>query len=207
MAHHHHVEAQNQSPHRAKPAPVLESLRKRTTDVHNRLHGHPVLVDLTSNTLTSECYVRALRALERFHESVERALDPSETTFVFSPAIGRDLDALRAGANPLPACPALPRVTSDDEALGVGYVLEGSAMGGQLIARSVADTFGWPRDAAGLSHFRRDGVKAGRAWRDFLNRLQEECGDTERCTDAAVRTFQLLEDWLWQVHKMEQSAG
>ena len=184
---------------------VLAALRAATRDVHERLHEHPALACLNQAEVSMCDYQFALRALQRFHESVERALTHLDVhgadDLHFSNAIRQDLHDLGAGDNSLPYCPALSTPCSASALLGVRYVLEGSALGGQLIARRVARAFGWPEDAPGLAHFRRGGGDGGRRWRQVLADLKKETVVPEPCVRAAVETFELLEDWLWQAQK------
>lgn len=189
----------------AARAPLLARLRERTRAVHERLHRHPVLAPLMAPDLTRAGYVLALQSLQRFHEAVEAAPGWPGRAHTFSLPIVSDLIELGASRNPLQACSPLTGMDDSSAALGARYVLEGSAMGGQVIARNVADVLGWPEDAPGLSHFRRDGVDAGRHWRQFLDHLVHHCRDADACADGAARTFNLLERWLWQVHAMSHS--
>lgn len=183
---------------------AIDALRRRTRDIHQRLHDHPLLAPLTRPTLTRAQYVLALRALQRFHESVEAALTPTPHALVFSPAIVQDLVELGAGTNPLPASPPFDTPLDRDEQLGIQYVLEGSALGGRVIARHVAQTLGWSPDAPGLSHFRRDGVDGGRSWRAFLATLAADCRQPERCAEEAWRTFARLERWSWDAYEFSR---
>ncbi|MEO1575994.1 MAG: biliverdin-producing heme oxygenase [Pseudomonadota bacterium] len=183
---------------------AIDALRRRTRNIHQRLHDHPLLAPLTRPTLTRAQYVLALRALQRFHESVEAALTPTPRSLVFSPAIVEDLVELGAGLNPLPACRPFDEPVDRDEHLGIQYVLEGSALGGRVIARHVADTLGWSRDAPGLSHFRRDGEDSGRSWRAFLAKLAADCRHPERCAETAWRTFAQLERWSSEAYEFSR---
>ncbi len=191
-----------QSVHRSGAArgnALLDALRARTRDVHERLHHHPALAPLTSPTLTRWQYVSALQGLQRFHQSVESALAGWPGCPRSSTALARDLQDLDAGTNPLPQSAEPLPVSSNDQALGVRYVVYGSSLGGKVIARSAARALGWPQGAPGLSHFRGDSGGAVTPWPAFI-RNELHAGVNQRaCVDAAQATFCGLERWLWAV--------
>ena len=49
---------------------VLQELRIVTHDVHERLHHHPLLLNLINEKLTRDDYVWVLRSFERFYEGL-----------------------------------------------------------------------------------------------------------------------------------------
>ncbi len=109
--------------------------------------------------------------------------------------IALDLAALgimRFDVSRLPRCAALRQPSSEACALGALYVVEGSALGGALIAEALAPVVGdarrfflggpsRPRGLAKPAGARRD----ARAWRA-----------TRRAIDAAVETFRIFEEWM-----------
>ena len=73
--------------------------------------------------------------------------------------------------------------------LGALYVLEGSTLGGRLIARHLQPTFGF-RDGKGDAYFRGHGDQTGALWREItaaIAALPE--GDSPEVIEAAKRTF------------------
>lgn len=73
------------------------------------------------------------------------------------------------------------------------YVLEGSTLGGKLIARRVRDVLGFePR------YHDPYGARAGAMWRAFQARLAADVGRTQEdaAVDAARRTFRHLRERL-----------
>lgn len=90
---------------------------------------------------------------------------------------------------------ALPLLPSRAAAFGSMYVIEGSALGGQVIARQLADRFG-NAHATGAAYFHGWGEQTGRLWREFCECLDIEIGsapvDIEAACVAAVQTFDAL---------------
>lgn len=135
-------------------------------------------------------YARFLRAQARAYLPVEDALGATAVaTLVPGWLAHRRADALRAdlealgvsGPSPLPV-PPLPTAA---EALGAWYVLEGSRLGGALLARAVAP--GLP--AAFLA-------SRGRKWAksvELLNNSLYRPDDLERAVGAARASFALFE--------------
>jgi heme oxygenase len=88
------------------------------------------------------------------------------------------------------AVPAFPKPGTRWEALGLLYVLEGSALGGRVILRALAARGAIDPVLGFLDPY---GSETGRLWRGFLSVLDRETGDDEaRITDAvqgSVRGF------------------
>lgn len=84
---------------------------------------------------------------------------------------------------------------SRSDALGAMYVLEGSTLGGQLIARHVARTLGFTA-GAGCSFYGGRGQQAGVMWRAFCGRLADPDLAAEAAIRTALQTFAALRLWL-----------
>lgn len=111
------------------------------------------------------------------------------------PFLRQDLSALgvprAAEAAPLPA------LRTAAAAWGSIYVMEGSALGGQLITRSLAEAGLHPH--SGTAYFHGWGEATGAMWREFRATLESQLYDAtavaEAC-DAACRTFDTLSNLL-----------
>lgn len=91
-----------------------------------------------------------------------------------APAIAADLTAL---SRPLPPPLACPPVAGDAGLLGALYVLEGSRLGGRMLARQVASDF--PREYL-------DPDQPTGHWSKLLVRLEELLYTDHRVTEAIV---------------------
>lgn len=111
------------------------------------------------------------------------------------PFLQQDLRALgipRAGASG--PVPTLPNAAA---AWGSVYVLEGSALGGQLITRNLAEA--GLRPDAGAAYFHGWGEATGSMWHDFRELLAAQLAEPAALAaacDAACRTFDTLSDRL-----------
>ena len=95
------------------------------------------------------------------------------------------------------AHPQLPIFDGDAELLGAMYVMEGSRLGGQLIARHVRKTLRLD-NSRGCSFFEGSGVKTGEQWKDFVEilRVQIDDSDSERAILGAKKMFRSFDQWM-----------
>ena len=151
-------------------------LRAATRDAHERLE---TALDLLAPPLER---VRFLHVLTRFH-GLHAAWEPAVLARSdLAPVMaGRsrlahleaDLRALGmdpADVDALPACPAAAALAGTQAgAWGSLYVMEGSTLGGKVIARALAGAPWLP--PAGLTYFDARGARTGPLWRELGLRL------------------------------------
>ncbi|SFU94481.1 Heme oxygenase [Methylobacterium sp. 174MFSha1.1] len=113
--------------------------------------------------------------------------------------LAADLRFLGLGDAAIAALPrphlALPR--DRDEAFGALYVLEGSTLGGQVIARHIGRQLGLTAEE-GCRYYAAHGRETGAMWKAFRQRLAEEAarGRPETIVAAATGTFDAMRHWL-----------
>lgn len=115
-----------------------------------------------------------------------------------TPLLEGDLSVLgldRQAIARLPQCTRLPRCDSIAEALGCLYVLEGSTLGGQVIARHLHRTLGLHK-ANGAAFLLCYGAAAEPMWAAFRERLESSGEDEAAQVTSACETFLTLEQWL-----------
>ena len=93
----------------------------------------------------------------------------------------------------LPLCPTLPPLDTLPRLLGAMYVMEGSTLGGQVIARQLAKA-GIPTRA----YFTGYAERTGPLLKQFCEQLGEAATpeNEDEIVLSAARTFQYLENWL-----------
>ncbi len=157
---------------------LLLALREATRHLHQQLDALPPLQALMQPGLTREAYVRALHLLAQGVRPVEHALaaytqrHPGSHLFVPEwrwPLLVEDLHAVGAAPPHVPAPPHAPLqvVPSLPFYGGALYVLEGSRLGGQVLARQLqqAEPTAWPcRFFVGSGAHTGGGWKAFQAW-------------------------------------------
>lgn len=179
-------------------APVIAALRAATAASHQAIEG---LLRLDEH-IGRERHDLILAGFDRFLRGWEPqvlAALPARLHGWFNGRSRRrflaaDLRDLGIERAPGPA-PAVPELRGLAAAFGSMYVLEGSALGGQVIARRLAARFGFV-DGSGAAYFNGWGERTGTMWREFRELLEAEVGPDPGqhavASDAAVRTFDAL---------------
>jgi heme oxygenase len=188
---------------------ILSVLKTETRVLHDRIEQNPRLARLLAADLTPGEYRDTLARLYGFHAPLEAVLGarPEWARIGFSfdarrkaPLLARDLAALGlppAAVEGLPRCPDLPRLDHFADALGCLYVLEGSTLGGQVIAKHLRRSLGV--DAAhGAAFYHSYGRDTGRMWKAFGDMLTACAapGDHTAIVGAADATFEKMDAWL-----------
>ena len=181
---------------------TMHRLRVETRAAHERLEES---IDLTALTATPDHYRALISRFYGFHAAIEPLLRAALTD-IYAPVeraslLALDLKALGvsdACLDAIPLCDALPRLTSPARAFGVAYVLEGSALGGQIVGRIVRDRLGYDREH-GVAFFLGAGRHIGEDWRAFGHACDAYFADRDgqaEAIQAANETFEAMGDWL-----------
>ena len=177
---------------------TLAALRQATATLHARIESSTGL-GAPFGLAHYGHVVQAFHAFLRHWEpQIARAL-PQHLCAWFAhgrrlPLLERDLAAL--GLRPLQAdLVALPPLETPAQALGSLYVLEGSALGGRVIAADVRRRLDLDAER-GAAYFNGAGSATGARWREFRQHLAGELDDAPRSHPCAVRgavdTFESL---------------
>ncbi|MEM7620658.1 MAG: biliverdin-producing heme oxygenase [Pseudomonadota bacterium] len=199
----------SQAPHleisEAQQISVASYLKLGTSNVHERLHHHPLTGLLISKDLGLSHYILVLQSFERFYSALECQLNKNACPLSDASVIRKDLSSLNSGSNPLPELQLPVFITELNSMLGVQYVLLGSGLGGQVIAKNLKRTLGLD-GKRGARFFIGSGKKTLLMWRQFLQNLESACTSKKQCRESAILTFQYLEEWLWQVWNLKMLA-
>lgn len=180
---------------------LLQKLKSDTRSSHSRLEG------LNGLPETREAYEAQLGLFLGFVEPWEarmaETLGPDDflregrgkTEWLRSDLRELGWDAARIAA--LPRCEDLPGGASRLELLGACYVLEGSTLGGQLIARHLRERLGLDVELCGR-YFRSYGAEVGAKWQGFREELlRHSSSENDSKIIAAARdTFEKLAVWM-----------
>jgi heme oxygenase len=162
---------------------LLDDLRHATRTLHRHVEAR---LGEGHSSWTAEQYVRLLQITHAIVHPLEPVLD-ERLGDVFSappPAnrcqrIEADLHAMGAVTCAVP-CGLV--VESDAEAFGVGYVLQGSLLGGAVISRQIRQTVG---TGAATGYFEMYGNGLGAAWSRYCASLNA-FGESARVADRAA---------------------
>jgi heme oxygenase (biliverdin-IX-beta and delta-forming) len=166
----------------------LAALRLRTGALHRQLEMRASFSRLMNDDVAPADVARVFVIFHAFYDGLERVLLPYLATLPHSPLyrprralLAMDLGTLGC---PLPAAAPLVLPSSLGAVMGVIYAVEGSSLGGQVVARHLASRLG--RDFAdSLCFFSAMADGVGEHWRTVLFALREVLADDE-CVDAVV---------------------
>ncbi|SNC76597.1 Heme oxygenase [Hymenobacter gelipurpurascens] len=180
------------------PPVLLQRLRSETRPFHDALEQNDFNQMLLAGNVSPDTTTHFLAKLYGFLKPYEAQLD----RHVFGPEwnieqrhrahlILQDLQP----ATGLPLCPDMPPLVTQAQLLGAMYVLEGSTLGGQVIARQLAK--------AGIdtrAYFMGYAERTGPMWKSFCQLLTQESTDENQAeiVESASLTFQKLHAWINQ---------
>lgn len=193
--------------HRAAASvPLREHLRSETAALHGELERRLALLD---PNLSRERYESVLRAMYGYYSVLEpRMLAVAASTPPSSFALERrtsslERDLVHLGHDnrallAIPRCDLLPELEKLEQLAGCLYVIEGAALGGQVIVRELGRRFGLD-ETNGAAFFagNRRGVAA--RWQrvvHWLNALPVPDDDHHLATTSAQDTFATLARWM-----------
>lgn len=185
---------------------LLKRLRHETREVHEALENQ---LALTNPQLTLEQYRETLERFYAFYRPFETDVMPRltpEWSALFEdrrklPALISDLEFVGSINSHLFVCPDFPDYSNLLQILGALYVIEGSTLGGQMIARHVREVLGLSENE-GLQFFSSYGAEVGPKWKTFrelLQRFSSPDRDPE-IIESAKLTFQTLRRCLLESH-------
>jgi heme oxygenase len=174
----------------------MAHLRNETSVAHRRLEAR---LDLLRPPLQRERFLRVIARLHGFHAVWEAAAAVPDVRSR-RPHLVHDLRALGLDdpqIAALPHCaPAAGLAGTEEAVLGSSYVVEGSTLGGQAIARALAAAPWLP--AGGLRTFQPYGARTGEMWRAFgaWCDARGSALDWQAVAHGAQAAFAVMEEWL-----------
>lgn len=203
---------------------IMEKLREETRAQHEKLETTAFFRALEAGTLELASYVGWLRVLHTLHETLEGELSRTEDLTVRAvwrdderrtPWLEQDLlhfstqnlpEASRAQLEAILLSQELRHRARHHPAtlLGALYVLEGSALGGQVLRQRVRKAFALS-DAAGLTYLTGRGAGTAAHFKAFSARMNEAVTDPvlmQRIVAAAADLFVGLERILSALHPL-----
>jgi heme oxygenase len=179
-------------------------LRIATQSEHRSLEAE---LDLLRPSLTREDYAELLAHFHAFFRlwepEAESVIEPALPGFFEARKkmfwLEADLSALnyRLDASCRRAARAnTPRLDSVARALGSMYVIEGSTLGGQILAKHFRHRFGFDCNS-GCSFFSGYGERTSEMWRAFKEVLADrQASEDEEMIDSALVTFRAMRSCL-----------
>jgi heme oxygenase len=179
----------------------LEQLRRKTLPDHNAVEQSVPLMD---DELDVDTYVSCLRKLHGIITAWEERAAPDAPAWIQPLLAARrrghllTLDLAWFGVDPPGgAKPTLPEMRDTASLLGAMYVIEGSTLGGQLIARRVELVLGLTA-GHGNAYFCGHKERTGQLWKEFCDALRTKVpdGETDTVIAAAKAMFGVFRSWM-----------
>jgi heme oxygenase (biliverdin-IX-beta and delta-forming) len=181
---------------------LRQHLRETTKGAHHRIDHHRLMWPLIHGDITCREYGNILLALYGLHRPVERALtqhfgepppDRSGRLAMDLDLIGRKVDLDRFE---FPRWSGQPPSSWSDYA-GMRYVIEGSALGGQVIRAQLGERL--PQECQAATRF-FGGRGGDQEWLEFWELLGKQGPiNAQDAAKAAIRLFAEIES-LWDQH-------
>ena len=182
---------------------LLKRLKVETREAHDRIEA---AIDLERRIASRDAYRDLLARFYGFHkawESEAAAVAPDRDFFrsrCKTQLLARDLKALGLKSDDiirLPQCRPLMPLPALEALLGSMYVVEGSTLGGAIIAREVENRLGLTAET-GCAYFRSYGRDVAAMWKSFgVKLLQASSPEADDLiVGAAQETFNVMHDWL-----------
>jgi heme oxygenase len=184
----------------------LEQLRRETLAEHNAVEQSVPLMD---GKLDADTYVSYLLKLHGMIAAWEELAPPSAPAWIRPLLAARKrgqlliLDLTWFGADASgEARPRLPEMRDAAGLLGAMYVMEGSTLGGQLIARHVERVLGLTA-GQGNAYFRGHNERTGQLWKEFCDGLRTKVpgSETDAVIAAAKAMFRVFGSWMRMASK------
>ncbi len=190
---------------------LFENLKRETASLHDAAAGTNRLM---SPDITAAEYLEVLVLMQSMYRGMEDALWSSGHEGLCSfmedrrrlPALNLDIDGvcshfnLRQDHTVLEVLP--PTLPTESDWIGALYVLEGSRLGGQLMAKHLQEVFGFP-DGVGTSFFFGFGRETMRRWQEFKSFVSGlgDSVDQQSAINGAKATFH------WFINSFPVSAA
>jgi heme oxygenase len=182
---------------------ILARLKSETRAAHDRIEA---AMDLDRRIASRDAYRDLLIRFYGFHKAWEEAAAGKAPDRGFferrrkTRLLVQDLEALGLKSEDiirLPQCRPLMPLPAPEAVLGSMYVVEGSTLGGAIIARDVEQRLGLTAET-GCAYFRSYGRDIAAMWKSFGAVLVEasspEADDV--IVESAQKTFDVMHDWL-----------
>jgi heme oxygenase len=188
---------------------LIEQIRSASHQEHTRLEQ--TLLPYINNIKTAGDYALLLKSFygyimpvqEKVFTHINKELVPDIHKRRTAALIKEDLEEL-GQLETSTVCGDLPSIDSHHAALGALYVLEGSTLGGKIIAKIIAENTG---STAALKFFQGYGEKTGSMWKNFLTYLHQHNNPAYNgiIVESARETFSLFDKWLKE--KLDTNDG
>lgn len=199
----------NGATHTEKPPLVMSALKTETMSAHKQLERTNYFIRLFEPDYSIQEYRRLLCRFYGFFSAIEPLIFENLTETQLSVLghkvkvglLAKDISLFEgdeAGLQNMPRCDKLPRLNSFARQMGAFYVLEGSTLGGRIIAKRLKEHFG-TEILDKLNYYNCYGENISVEWKGFQSFMGSQFDDKEAeipdVIAAANDTFLCLHQW------------
>ena len=177
-------------------------LRASTRQAHRKLDSHPMLKPLLNPELTVGHYGSVLQFFFDFYEQLQPSIKVNLSRIPAKYDLADRLNWLRQDISDLEkrgyiktcSCQCvLPAIDDTSAVVGALYVIEGSSLGGQVIAKKVFESLGFDASFGGR-FFNGSGEMTGQHWLDYWDFAVavSQPEHNPKAADTAVALFNSL---------------
>lgn len=182
---------------------LFTQLKERTLPVHQQTEK--ILINKLKNIKSIHDYIHILKIFLSFYDPLEKLIAAHVNTDIVkdyhhrkkTAYLIKDLQSLNSNISISYATNSqLPKIKSNLDAIGALYVLEGSTLGGIIIAAMLSKVL---KLETGLSFFNCYGEQTHYMWQHFqvlVNNGDFNKQDKEIIIDSAVLTFETFKEFL-----------
>ena len=178
---------------------LRSALRDATRESHHVIDHHPLVAPLVRADIGLDAYACALRGLLCIHRPLQRALAnaiaQTGLNYELADRVGwlmADLESLGISERHPGLAWKAPSVIDAASLAGVLYVVEGSTLGGQVIARRIESSLGLTA-AHGARFFNGWGSATENRWLAFWDFAEFATGnDAKIAIEAALACFEAI---------------
>jgi heme oxygenase len=177
-------------------------VKDRTSSLHQELES--LLIPELQTIRSADEYERILQWFYGFifplENSIEQKIKPQILPDIAerkkSQLILQDLVALGSSITDIPINHDLPNIQHQEHAIGAMYVLEGSTLGGKIIANMLTKNAASFKNS--IHYFTAYGKETGSKWRIFLEHMNQyqSTAQVETIIETANETFLKFRNWI-----------
>ena len=163
---------------------IMQRVREEIWPLHERIEKHSPLDVVAQGQASKEHYVLALKLLYGIIVPLENELKRCALSMVNKPKFSGFMESTQWGRSQLlecdlvvlgsseseiaclPFCSQVPQCGTPEQALAILYLLQGSRLGGKVIASNVKSSLGYD-ERTGCAYFSSNGCEIGHYWIAF----------------------------------------
>lgn len=177
-------------------------LKERTSIQHSQIENTPLVSKLINKTITLSEYQLLIRKFYGYIAPCEELIQKLTCRYLLiqrekSLCLLSDLAVFGIEKHSVEFSCYLPQLKTYEQVLGYMYVMEGSTLGGQIIAKMLQETLNLTPEN-GASYFYGYGKNTRNKWAEFCQLLDERKHNehTKEIIIAASQTYSTLNNWM-----------